>query len=667
MKRSQRNLWLLIGGCLLLLVCAILSACAILYGIVAISSVRSSDYTPEAGIVRPITVPFPVYTPPAPDAGQDTLALLTQVEVPPRDLRILTERLRANAGPIPKVVRETPHTYRVGDTATFWVSNQDDNRHFQITARMLYMTAHVYMWVEEGASVNQRDLQASAERFEGNTYQTNRQFFGTEWTPGVDADPRLFILHAQNLGSQIAGYYSSADEYSLLAHPFSNEHEMFYINLDATQPNTSFYDSVLAHEFQHMIHWYQDRNEETWVNEGLSELAAQLNGFERGQSGVIYTRAPYTQLNTWTDDPGGNGAHYAGAYLFMSYFLDRFGEDLTRSVVASDLNGAAGFNDALAQEGRRERFDEVFSDWLVANLLDDARLLDGRYGYQTIDPSLISPVVIYRNYPAESTGRLPSYGAEYAVLSGSGDVTISFSGAPTTRLVATEPHSGRFAFWGNRSDDGDATLTRTFDLSNVVSATLEAWVWYDLEPDFDYAYTVVSTNGGETWTVLPGRTTTEYDPVGNSFGHGHTGASGGGEEPEWVQERYDLTPYVGQEVSVRFEYITDDAVNYPGWLLDDLAIPQIGYREDFEQGDGGWQTAGFVRTDNVLPQQWLVQVVERDRSRGETVRRLDVGLDGRGTWTISDLGRGRDAVLIISPLAPVTTEESVFHYTIQIP
>ena len=50
----------------------------------------------------------------------------------------------------------------------------------------------------------------------------------------------------------------------------------------------------------------------------------------------------------------------------------------------------------------------------------------------------------------------------------------------------------------------------------------------------------------------------------------------------------DLTPYAGSEVLVRFEYVTDDAVNGRGLCLDDFAIDEIGWADDAES-DGGWE------------------------------------------------------------------------------
>ncbi|MCD6290354.1 MAG: immune inhibitor A [Anaerolineae bacterium] len=613
----------------------------------------------------PIGTPTPQATPIPTRPPTETERQLERVLVPTRDLRDLAERLEPGIGEIPPTVNPTPPSYQVGDRAKFWVSNTDTDEHFQIEAELQYITPHVYMWVEVGAKVNQDDLEQAADRFENKIYPTDREFFGSEWTPGVDNDPHLTILHAHGLGDHIAGYYSSADEVSHLAQRYSNEREMFYINLDNVRPGTDFYDSVLAHEFQHMIHWYNDRNEETWVNEGFSELAAMLNGFTSGRADRLYTDEPDTQLTTWSDDPGGNGAHYGASFLFMDYFLERFGESLTKAVIASPANGIIGFNDALAAASRPERFDDIFADWLIANYLDDPSIGDGRYGYRLYHPHSVAMDERYRSYPVQRESTVQQYAADYVLLQGKGDVVIHFQGATTTRLADTQAHSGRFAWWANRADDSDSRLTREFDLTGVTQATLKMWLWYDLEDKYDYAYVEVSIDGGKAWTILPGKYTTDENPTGNSFGPGYTGKSGGGDVPRWVLEDIDLTPYTGQKVLIRLEYITDDAVNYPGIFVDDISIPEIGYDEDFETGDGGWIPEGWIRTDNRINQRWLVQVIEKSR-HDVSVRRMAVGPDGTGMITVDGLGRdGKSAVLVISALAPATTEVAPYAYTIE--
>ncbi len=79
---------------------------------------------------------------------------------------------------------------------------------------MVYLTSHVYFWVEKGVQYKDSDVKAFVDRFETKTYPTDREFFGSEWTPGVDQDVHLYILDTGGLGNSIAGYYSPNDEYS---------------------------------------------------------------------------------------------------------------------------------------------------------------------------------------------------------------------------------------------------------------------------------------------------------------------------------------------------------------------------------------------------------------------------------------------------------------------
>jgi hypothetical protein len=415
-----------------------------------------------------------------------------------------------------------------------------------------------------------------------------------------------------------------------------------------------------------MIHWANDRNEDTWVNEGCSELATELNGYSRGGADVVFSGEPDTQLTTWTDEPELNTAHYGNAYLFMSFFLDRFGEELTKAVVASPRDGSAGFDEALAAAGYDLGFDNVFADWVVANYLDSQTLEDGRYGYQRDNPRQVTLEARFRKFPAYEETTVHQYAADYFELAGRGDVVIEFCGGTETRLAATDAHSGHFAWWSFRADDSDTRLTRAFDLSGVSQATLEFSLWYDIEEGYDYGYVEVSGDGGATWQILEGEHTLDYDPVGNAFGVGYTGRSGDPDLATWVQERVDLTPYAGQEVLVRFEYVTDDAVNYPGWFVDDIAIPELAYFDDGELGQGGWLAEGWALVDNRLDQRWMVQVIEKGFISAE-VQRMELDDEGCGQLLVGGMGRpGRTAVLVVSALAPLTTEEAVYQFEIQL-
>ncbi len=144
------------------------------------------------------------------------------------------------------------------------------------------------------------------------------------------------------------------------------------------------------------------------------------------------------------------------------------------------------------------------------------------------------------------------------------------------------------------------TLTREFDLTNVSGPiNLSYSMWYDVETDYDYVFLEASTDGGKTWQIITTPSGTDKDPSGNSYGWGYNGQTNG-----WVDETVDLSKYAGQKVQIRFEYVTDAALNGEGFMLDDVKVDAINYQSDFETDDGGWAGAGFARVENVLPQTY---------------------------------------------------------------
>jgi immune inhibitor A len=577
--------------------------------------------TPDTGTLPPIqSTPTPLPVTPLnqntfPRIFDETLITLDEAVVPVNDLIELAERLEGKQN-IPTTLDPPLISPRAGDRKNFWVSNVDTNRNYQIDATLEYVTDHLYFWIEDGVPFDDNDLRRLAETFEDSIYPTNREFFGSEWTPGVDGDPRLYVIYARGLGNSIAGYYSSADQYHPMAHEYSNAHEMFLLSADNLYLDDSFTYGVLAHEFQHMIHWYQDRNEETWLNEGFSELASFLNGYGTGGSDYVYAQDTDQQLTTWPNN-GYTIPHYGASFLFVNYFLNRFGAEATQAVVRSDANGMASVDQVLEEMGIRDPLtglpitaEDVFGDWAVANLLRNTTLLDGRYGYANYPDSPEVQIT-------DEIGRCPTgaedftvaqHGVDYYRITCSGNYLLRFSGEAEVGVLPTDSYSGRYAYWSNRGDESHMTLTREFDFSNVSGPlTLSYQTWYDLEEDYDYLYLTASTDGGETWQILftPGGTAS--DPSGNSYGWAYNGSSGFG--PSWVQEDVDLTEFAGEKVLLRFEYVTDAAVNGEGFLLDDVAVPETGYFSDFEADDGGWIGEGFVRIQNVLPQSYRVSLV----------------------------------------------------------
>lgn len=565
--------------------------------------------TPTPQIVRP-TQTF-VFEP----VSDETLRILENTLVPENDLRELARRLEGKEN-VPLTVPPPNEPFEVGDEKTFWVTNVDTNENFRITARLRAVTDHLYFWIEEGVQYREGDLEELVQTFEEEIYPTNRSFFGEEWSPGVDGDPHIYMLLVRGVGASLAGYFSSADEYHPLAHEYSNAHEMFVLNADNLDLDEPFTLGVLAHEFQHMIHWYRDRNEETWMNEGFSELASFLNGYDVGGFDFLYVRDPDLQLTDWPNDPSATTPHYGASFLFLNYFLGRFGNEATQALVANPENGMVSVDEVLRSidavdpdTGVPIEADDVFADWILASYLQDPSIQDGRYSNE-LYPEAPRPgdTEEIDECPVDGlTREVRQYGVDYIRIDCEGTFTLQFEGSNQVGVLPADPHSGDYAFWSNKGDESDMTLTRTFDFRDQEGPlTLTYWTWYDIEEDYDYLYLEASLDG-DTWEILETPSGTSEDPSGNSFGWGYNGLSGGG--PRWIQEEVDLTPFAGEEVQIRLEYITDAAVNGEGFLLDDVAVPEIGYSTDFEDGDGGWAAEGWVRIQNLLPQTFRLALI----------------------------------------------------------
>ncbi len=161
------------------------------------------------------------------------------------------------------------------------------------------------------------------------------------------------------------------------------------------------------------------------------------------------------------------------------------------------------------------------------------------------------------------------------------------------KVVETDVGPAEFGSYYYYSDAGnnlDHFMYQEFDLP--AGASLAAKVNYDIEIDWDYAYLVVSTDGGATWTGVATSASTASDPHGQNFGNGITGNSGG-----WVDLTADLSAWTGP-VLLGFRYWTDVAVVNPGFKVDNINI--TGFPEDDAELDGGWNYDGFLRTDGIV-------------------------------------------------------------------
>jgi immune inhibitor A len=646
---------------------------------VVIRPTQQSLLATQTPAIIPVTPPSVTITP-SPEVSAyamlvptDTLNTLENTFIPNFDPIDLAHRL-LGLDNLSATEMPPENFYQVGAQQTFWVGNGEEEN-FTVQATLRYVTDHAYFWIEEGTPYRQRDLADLANTFENQIYPTTRSYFGSEWSPGVDGDPHIYILYAHALGKGILGYFSSADEYPHEVNRFSNGHEMFQINADNSPLDSEYTFGVFAHEFQHMIHWYQDQNEENWVSEGFSELAALLNNYYIGGFDALYTSDPDLQLNNWPDDSHEDSTpHYGASFLFFTYFLDRFGENATRALIANQDNGFTGIDSTLQEinaldplTGKPITSISFFQDWAITNYLLDRRVADGRFSYSSYRGApRTEPSEIFYTCPVPNTTRdVHQFGVDYLRFNCRGSYTLHFEGSIQIPLLPQDPHSGVNAFWANKNDESDMTLTHSFDLTAYTGPlTLSYWTWFDIEKDWDYVYLEASTDG-EHWQTLNTPSGTSDDPQGNNYGWGYTGYSGSGFSPAWIHETIDLSQFAGQNLLLRFEYITDSNVTGEGFLLDDLSIPEIGYTTDFEINNSGWQANGWARAQNILPQTYAVSLI----SVGDTtsVQYITLGSDITADIPFT-VGKGIDhVVLVVSGTTQFTRQLAPYRFSVSQP
>ena len=596
--------------------------------------------------------------PPPPAAPSEPMTAADFATPPDRDLLELARQLRWNGSP----PESQPHQFAgrapaVGDAAEFWIANLAEDAMERKRFRLAAISNSAYWWVENGLQVDDADLQSSIERAEAEVYPRVTEQFGAQDQPGIDGLPRGHIINARLSGA--GGYVSGNDGYPVTVSPFSNEIEAIYLNAAQIPLGTAGYLATLAHELQHAIHGYADHSEETWLNEGLSELAATEAGYPTG-SLTQYLQRPNASLVNWPAEFGGDvGLNYGAASLFAHYLREHYATgDALHHLLGAPMDGIAGVNAFLSKvsattvDGEPATFRTVFSDWIVANYLDSEQ---DRYGYDGLD---VGAALTETRRVGEETQyeNLQQYGVDYVdVREANGATTVHFEGAATTPLLSSDVPGdvpGGSCWWSNRGDSIATTLTRQLTVPqarpDATPAELSFLRWHDIEDSWDYVYVEASKDGGATWDVLPAEGATDENPMGNSYGHGYTGVS------DWRPATVPLASYAGRKILLRFHYVTDDAIHGAGFCVREMRISG----GDISDRDGGWQPDGFVLVNNRVRQEWIVWLITDGPQ--PTVTRLELQHDSRrdayvGSAQLPVSAEGR-TIVAVAPVAPATIE-----------
>ncbi|NEB04859.1 immune inhibitor A domain-containing protein [Streptomyces sp. SID13726] len=163
----------------------------------------------------------------------------------------------------------------------------------------------------------------------------------------------------------------------------------------------------------------------------------------------------------------------------------------------------------------------------------------------------------------------------------------------TATLDVVAPAQGATQWWSGRGNDLRNTLTRPVDLTGRSAASLTLDAWWDIERNYDYLYTEVSTDGAN-WTPVDG-VSADGTAIARD-GSGKPALTGSVDAPQKLT--YSLDAYAGQKISLRFRYQTDGGTVLKGFTADEITVTADGaplFSDNAESLDAAWATKGFRR------------------------------------------------------------------------
>ncbi|MCF1645029.1 immune inhibitor A domain-containing protein [Streptomyces indiaensis] len=193
--------------------------------------------------------------------------------------------------------------------------------------------------------------------------------------------------------------------------------------------------------------------------------------------------------------------------------------------------------------------------------------------------------------------------------------------AVTTEIVA--PAEGKTQWWSGSGDNLKNTLTRSVDLTGKSKAQLTLDGWYDIEANYDYLYTEVSTDGGANWTALDGTVDGQPIPRDGSDKPVLTGTVDG-----YKKLAFPLDAYAGKKIDLRFRYQTDGGVAQKGFAADSITVTADGtpvFSDNAESADAAWKANGFSRIGASFTKDYAQYYIAENRQYVSYDKTLKVG------------------------------------------
>jgi len=341
-----------------------------------------------------------------------------------------------------------------GPTTGFWATDFTTAQYYRINTTKVAEGVHCYIYLEQGQSVSQATINAIVHEFDTKIYPTDTATFGSEPNPGIDNDPKIYILLLDirdgfdpiTNPSFVAGYFDPLNEYPVSQNPNSNQKEMLYMDIYPTVPGSLTFFTIMAHEFQHMIHWEQKTAllgvvDDTWLDEGMAEIAPVYCGYGPSYDRVFtFESTPSDSLTIWNDTV----EDYGVVYMWAQYFKDRFSgsnPDIFWNMLHNSQTGINSVNAALASFSLT--FTSTFRDWAIANYSGNAINWGGHpeWSYTSIDmrPGNHGGVVLpglSMSQNASQTSALDSWSVgyyDYTTSAPTGSVTWTLAGGSSDK------------------------------------------------------------------------------------------------------------------------------------------------------------------------------------------------------------------------------------------
>jgi len=342
-------------------------------------------------------------------------------------------------------------------------------------------------------------------------YANETEIFGP--IPDVDQNGKLFVLlidvrdgyDPETSDTYVSGYFDPLDQIKQAGK--GNYGDIIYIDTNPAKVEDPETQGVIAHELQHLIHYGADSDEQTWLNEGMSELAPAILGFSFISYSLFLrdTNRPLNSFdNTLTD--------YSKVSLWTFYCYRRFGVDFIRAVVREKTNSLDSYKKVLNDSGYSVAIEEVMQDWFLANLINDPTIAGGKYSYQGFDIPAIYSDYFHSNFTREQTisATVNNSAAQYICFYAGKNISyeMSFNIDPQFKLIVVKNY--------------DPPVI-TFDEMTSSPFRLE-------DPNFGLTYSQL--------TLIPYWTRISATAISHSFSYSAAGAGG----VEEIKITYAETP-----------------------------------------------------------------------------------------------------------------------------